>query len=1174
MSILLFAFLAWDFMGEYISMHEYYLRMLEQGTNIRVVLAGLVLWAIPGAYLLFVKKKQFLHFFWVMLFSLFLFMAVSLSVKGGLLWGPLKLFINVVLTFGLWVAMIIGFLAIGDWLRTRVLRLSTSNLFDVLLNLGFGLGAFLLYNYFFLIFGLYHPLINWLVLVGVWCLAWWRRSSLEISWRIFTHAFDEFSQSKRGWTRWVVLLLLAFTCMYLFNGFSLAFIPYPTAWDANHAYMFYPKMWALNGGYDWLAESIRTIPHLWYGFIAYWFSLFLPLGSVLMISPDTFAIQMNFWSGLLVLFFGLGVTSEVLAFIRERSDKLLSTSLEQSIFGVGWLYWLLWLSSGMGAFLVFVDNKTDLGVFALTLLAVYSGFVFIRALYGSGGRWDRVWLISILSSWVFFALAVAAKPTALFEVVNFGLFMWFIWLGFIGVVGVVLLIMWLLALLEFRWIRDYIPAALGNQLAYIGGALFGLGGVYAAWKRAWRYLQVVLLWLWAFVVSLLVIKVPYEVAYKVMVDDDLSTRQIVERIFLSSTHTEEGDTASPSSLPASLQKNLYAQADNEPNPVVAACTLESLGLQSADELYDELLEMRGDQYSEDVWRYVWFGWKWWTTDRGRWIDPFLDPWRGFLFSEWCSLISPFAPFDTTAVVLCETEELWRSDDVEDVISVREQVVDGHLVAGFLDELIDLSDRELTGGLVGQRNDLVAALDNYMQDYSVRVEVVDGVQRIYFPYKFLNVFNISFNWSLQNLSSYYTDIGIVWLLGIIFVIVALVYAILARLPILSALSTVTLFGWLLRWLIGGGILWYAIGIIWWTIITFIAFVRYLADDAQKITRWLTWLFLAVIVVIGLWQLALNFTRIASQGWQGAFLWYKSNVGIREHYDTQLRRTTPVVSNFRSEDIFNLQFPHYHTIIDLAHERWSEDGMLIAGTYLWYFLDHQRYIKQDGFLWWLSQMVSDSDPCATYLRLRDNNMRYLVIDPNIGTVVQWWWNQTLFDRFFARLDTTDGSILQHGAISMLAKLAQEWYIRLVSTNNIGSYYAFSLSEQYFGDMSADQQVMTRARMAIPRFWWANNVHITNIEETAVSRIGNGLFINELAQVMGKQVRADLLQELVMSSNVREQDVEALTQDERAVLAQFIGLVQLANSQPDQLRNQLRNLINQSIQSGSQIIVLEIL
>ncbi len=34
--------------------------------------------------------------------------------------------------------------------------------------------------------------------------------------------------------------------------------------------------------------------------------------------------------------------------------------------------------SGMGAFLVFIDNKTDLGVLALIILAVYSGFVFLR----------------------------------------------------------------------------------------------------------------------------------------------------------------------------------------------------------------------------------------------------------------------------------------------------------------------------------------------------------------------------------------------------------------------------------------------------------------------------------------------------------------------------------------------------------------------------------------------------------------------------------------------------------------------------------------------------------------------------------------------------------------------------------------------------------------------------
>lgn len=36
------------------------------------------------------------------------------------------------------------------------------------------------------------------------------------------------------------------------------------------------------------------------------------------------------------------------------------------------------LTSGMGAFLVFVDNKTDLGVMALTILAILSGFIFLK----------------------------------------------------------------------------------------------------------------------------------------------------------------------------------------------------------------------------------------------------------------------------------------------------------------------------------------------------------------------------------------------------------------------------------------------------------------------------------------------------------------------------------------------------------------------------------------------------------------------------------------------------------------------------------------------------------------------------------------------------------------------------------------------------------------------------
>jgi hypothetical protein len=44
----------------------------------------------------------------------------------------------------------------------------------------------------------------------------------------------------------IVAFLIIFSLMYFHFGFLMSWIPYPTAWDANHAYMFYPKMWALN----------------------------------------------------------------------------------------------------------------------------------------------------------------------------------------------------------------------------------------------------------------------------------------------------------------------------------------------------------------------------------------------------------------------------------------------------------------------------------------------------------------------------------------------------------------------------------------------------------------------------------------------------------------------------------------------------------------------------------------------------------------------------------------------------------------------------------------------------------------------------------------------------------------------------------------------------------------
>lgn len=46
----------------------------------------------------------------------------------------------------------------------------------------------------------------------------------------------------------VIVCLFALSLMYIFYGLQNAFIPYSTAWDANHEYMYIPKILAENAG--------------------------------------------------------------------------------------------------------------------------------------------------------------------------------------------------------------------------------------------------------------------------------------------------------------------------------------------------------------------------------------------------------------------------------------------------------------------------------------------------------------------------------------------------------------------------------------------------------------------------------------------------------------------------------------------------------------------------------------------------------------------------------------------------------------------------------------------------------------------------------------------------------------------------------------------------------------
>lgn len=129
-----------------------------------------------------------------------------------------------------------------------------------------------------------------------------------------------------------------------------------------------------------------------------------------------------------------------------------------------------------------------------------------------------------------------------------------------------------------------------------------------------------------------------------------------------------------------------------------------------------------------------------------------------------------------------------------------------------------------------------------------------------------------------------------------------------------------------------------------------------------------------------------------------------------------------------------------------QRTNTEGILIAGTYLQYFLHNHHNIRMDGLLNRLWEQFSDYNSCKSYHRLKAQQLKYLVIDPNIGTVGRaGQGNESLFYRFFAKLDPSESSIQTPGAITMLTKFAQEGYLKLIFTNNIGAKYAFSLSNE---------------------------------------------------------------------------------------------------------------------------------
>lgn len=493
----------------YLANHTYY-----RGTADAVGMMGTlanwkILWwsfffaCIPLGYLLFFKKKSLTGFSIAVALGLFLYSVAQAVVKEAVL-GPgfLLMLFKYVMLFGLIAYFLTGLLATGSWIRKKLFKAAHGwNVEQIFLNIGLGLIAFCLLNSLLVVLHLFYGIViaAIFVLYGV-CIRFTRKSlapakeTLEdilnhINWHKVTSSPMFFMYG----------LLVLFSLMYIYHGFVLADIPYPTAWDANHAYMYVPKVWALGNGYD-RSETGGSTPNLWLGYIAYWFKLMYLMGTHTWVSADNVAVIMNFVSAIFVLVFGIVLVKEVLHFINPDDDKK-----NNLYFIIGWFLFLLWLTSGMGAFLVFIDNKTDLGIMALTILALYSGFLFINNLAKHTGS-ERYELQYVLLSGVFFAAAVLAKPTATFDVINFTTMLITLRFGGLLAFGIFVVVLGILGKSAILTTSKFISPALTYELLGAGGVLSVIGIVRAWMKKKWKYLRYFLIWAAVIIGTLVVLK--------------------------------------------------------------------------------------------------------------------------------------------------------------------------------------------------------------------------------------------------------------------------------------------------------------------------------------------------------------------------------------------------------------------------------------------------------------------------------------------------------------------------------------------------------------------------------------------------------------------------------------------------------------------------------------------
>ena len=1193
--ILLLLSLFW--IDAYLANHTYYFNMLSTLSNWWIVIFGLLAALIPVLYVYFsskptLKKVAFHFLLWFAIFFFILGLNKWWFVSGGFLIG----LFNFAILFFYWSLIFWGFLAVWNLVLKKIEFKKAVYEFAVKLWTWLSITGILLYWLVWI--GYFTPVVAYLVLLLLILILFLQRKSLlELLKNVVSEIkefFSELNQSKYRYLVWIFVWIFTVSIWYVFVGLNYTFIPYPTAWDANHAYMFIPRMLWLYNGYPWWTD-FRPDMYFWYPFLAWMYQL----GRWTRFAPDTWMITFNFFSGIFSLFFGFMLVATVVRFLQNK--KFFSSDLKKYwLLITGYVLVLARLTSWNGAFLVFVDNKTDLAVFMFVILWLFLALYSLER-KSEGENWKNI-LVFIALSGFFFWIANLIKPTATFDFFETTLVLTILEIGFLTVLGIIVFVVGLLAYLKFRNFNKVVNPKLGLPLMWIGFVTSVIEVIYKFLKDKFKVIYL-LVFVGSFIWTLIFTKGYFGIIQSFHDKIDTNPKKIITAFIMSDK------------LPTKPQQELTG------------------------DLFKDLKKDIWNAYNEDNGRYVGYG----NRDFG-------NPWWSFIVpsnfkKKYCVVLSKQQSTQGCSQIITwwskqaenainnltieifnnkneqayrnwilatveKAEKDWKLVDLAKQLWVDTNLPAWQLKKEVLQKLTENTQKQLLL-LIKQK---LQSGDLNLSDYPNIFQTEENKKlfnqlkqspyyytSVSIPYSVLVPFNEVFNWSLQNLTSYYTDIGVIWLVLFIVVLFALIYGIYLwilwivrksdvaeKWKLIFAFAFSTLVWWTIWYFVASGIIWYNIWGIIWLIITSVIFLSKWNDK---------YLLLWVILFVSFVDIFLNLIRIASQWWWQVQTWYRSSVWKVYDYeivDGWIKPVQKVKMPYTFNDVFKLQFGMYQKPIEAFNARNSSEMWIIWWTYMRYFISNQNKIKNDQFLMWLWRMWSDNNPENTYKRFKAYNLKDIVIDPNIASVVMWKWNISLWYRYFGKTNE-QGQIVEKWVLPMFVDLASKGYLEYWFTNNLGIKYALIYSDKelskilWIKDLKKIRQIryeLTSIKF-LPRdigFEHPNtnlgmemyNEAINAFYKILVYRLQqagkwNPLpFASDLMDVNGYYIK-DLA--WLLSKGINPQSFDKLTFDEKSLLIQLMGILNQVSQNPASVQKVLKPIIQNTLWGRAQLLFVKI-